>query len=88
MPTHVEEKRIFDAARLDPDAQPLTTQQLKEMVPLQAMRGRPKLENPKQLISVRYSAEVIEYFRSTGEGWQGRMDEVLRECVAQKAHKA
>jgi uncharacterized protein (DUF4415 family) len=83
IPTRAENKRISAAARLDTDAQPLTTRQLKEMVPLQALRGRPKSQNPKQLLSVRYSAEVIEYFRSTGDGWQARMDEVLREYVAQ-----
>lgn len=44
--------------------------------------GRPKSEAPKVLLSVRYSREVVEYFRSTGEGWQSRMDGVLREYVA------
>jgi uncharacterized protein (DUF4415 family) len=39
------------------------------------------LENKKQLVSVRYSPEVLAYFRSTGEGWQARMDGVLREYV-------
>jgi uncharacterized protein (DUF4415 family) len=82
MPTPTEDRKIIAAARLDPDAQPMTARQLKEMVPFQALRGRPKLKNPKQLLSVRYSSEVIEYFRSTGEGWQARMDDVLREYVA------
>jgi uncharacterized protein (DUF4415 family) len=36
----------------------------------------------KTLLSVRYSPEVIEYFKSTGEGWQTRMDEALKEWVA------
>jgi uncharacterized protein (DUF4415 family) len=36
----------------------------------------------KVLLSVRYSPEVVEYFKSTGEGWQTRMDEALREWVA------
>ena len=45
--------------------------------------GRPKSEAPKVLLSVRYSREVVEYFRGTGEGWQSRMDGVLREYVAQ-----
>jgi uncharacterized protein (DUF4415 family) len=35
----------------------------------------------KILLSVRYSPEVVEYFQSTGEGWQTRMDEALREWV-------
>lgn len=36
----------------------------------------------KILLSVRYSPEVVEYFKSTGEGWQKRMDEALKEWVA------
>ena len=43
--------------------------------------GRPKSAAPKVLLSVRYSPEVVEYFRSTGEGWQARMDAVLKEHV-------
>lgn len=35
----------------------------------------------KVLLSVRYSPEVVEYFRSTGKGWQARMDEALKEWV-------
>ena len=82
MPTVAENKKIVTAAKRDPDAQPLTATQLKAMVPLRAVRGRPRLESKKQLVSVRYSPEVLEYFRSTGEGWQGRMDGVLREYVS------
>jgi uncharacterized protein (DUF4415 family) len=36
----------------------------------------------KILLSVRYSSEVVEHFRSTGEGWQTRMDKALKEWVA------
>ncbi|TBR09475.1 MAG: hypothetical protein EPO47_05955 [Rugosibacter sp.] len=79
MPTAAEDKAITAAARSDPDAQPLTPKQLKAMVPL---RGRPKSENKKLLVSVRYSPEVVAYFKSTGEGWQSRMDIVLRQYVA------
>lgn len=53
-----------------------------------ALRGRPKSEHKKLLISVRYSQEVIEYFRSTGEGWQSRMDTVLLKYVERQVHKA
>jgi uncharacterized protein (DUF4415 family) len=81
LPTEAENRQIRRAAMADPDAQPLTAAQLKGMVPLKALRGRPKLENKKLLVSVRYSPEVLSYFRSTGEGWQARMDGVLREYV-------
>lgn len=81
MPTEAEDRKIRRAARADPDAQPLTDEQLEAMVPIKAVRGRQKSENKKLLVSVRYSPEVLSYFRSTDEGWQSRMDGVFRECM-------
>jgi uncharacterized protein (DUF4415 family) len=87
MPSVAEDKVITAAAKRDPDAQPLTPTQLKAMVPLKTLRGRPKSEKTKQLVSIRYSREVVEYFKSTGDGWQSRMDEVLLKYVAQHTHR-
>jgi uncharacterized protein (DUF4415 family) len=39
-------------------------------------------KNQKILLSIKYSPEVIEFFKSTGENWQSRIDEVLRNYVA------
>lgn len=88
MPTVEEDRAITAAAKADPDAQPLTPGQLKAMVPLKSLRGRPKSENRKQLVSVRYSPEVLAYFKSTGEGWQSRMDGVLQQYVARHSKRA
>jgi uncharacterized protein (DUF4415 family) len=88
MPSVAEDKVITAAAKSDPDAQPLTPTQLKSMVPLKALRGRPKSEKTKQLVSVRYSREVVEYFKSTGDGWQSRMDDVLVKYVARHTRRA
>lgn len=84
MPGAVEQRKILAAAKADPDGQPLTKAQLKAMKPLAAVRGRPRLEQPKTLVSVRYSAQVLDYFRSTGQGWQSRMDQVLLEYVSRQ----
>jgi uncharacterized protein (DUF4415 family) len=81
-PTPEEDAAITAAAESDPDAQPLTDAQLAAMVPMRSLRGRPKSENRKLLLSVRYSPEVVAYFKSTGEGWQTRIDDVLRKYVA------
>lgn len=81
MPTVAENRAITAAARCDPDAPPLTPKQLKSMVPLRAIRGRPKSEKKKTLISIRYSPEVVAYFKSMGKGWQSLMDSVLRRYV-------
>ena len=88
MPTAEEDRAITAAAKSDPDAQPLTPKQLKAMVPIRALRGRPRSENKKLLVSVRYSPEVIAYFKSTGEGWQSRMDGVLRKYVTRHSRSA
>jgi uncharacterized protein (DUF4415 family) len=88
LPTMLEEKTITAAARKDPDAQPLTPKQLKAMVPIKALRGRPKSDNKKLLVSIRYSPEVVAFFKSTGEGWQTRMDGVLRQYVERRSRRA
>ncbi len=88
MPTLAEDKATTAAARADPDAQPLTTKQMKAMVPLRSLRGRPKSANPKQLVSIRYSPEVLAYFKSTGEGWQALIDRVLRDYVTSLSRRA
>lgn len=87
MPTVEDDRAITAAAKRDPDALPLTPKQLAAMVPMRALRGRPKSENKKLLISVRYSPEVVTYFKSTGEGWQSRMDGVLRKYVERQSRR-
>ncbi len=88
MPTIEQDKATTAAARNDPDAQPLTAKQLKSMRPIQVLRGRPKSEHKKLLVSVRYSQEVVDFFKSTGDGWQSRMDGVLRQYVASHSRSA
>ena len=41
----------------------------------------PQVAPTKQLVSVRYSPEVLQYFKATGAGWQTRMNEALLEWV-------
>jgi uncharacterized protein (DUF4415 family) len=81
MPTFEEDQLITAAAESDPDALPLTDEQMSAMVPIRVLRGRPKLANKKHLVSIRYSPEVIDYFRASGAGWQARMDAVLKNYV-------
>jgi uncharacterized protein (DUF4415 family) len=44
-------------------------------------RGRPPSDSVKRSVTVRYDADVIAAFRSTGKGWQTRMNEALREWI-------
>lgn len=88
MPTLAENRAIVAAAKADPNAKPLSAAQLKKMVPAKSLRGRPKAANKKLLVSVRYSPEVIDYFKSTGDGWQARMDGVLLRYVSRQSKAA
>ena len=40
-------------------------------------RGRPAIANPRKQISLRLDGDVIEKFKSTGKGWQSRVNEAL-----------
>lgn len=40
-------------------------------------RGRPKLEKPRKLLSIRLPQDVIASWKSSGPGWQTRMAAVL-----------
>lgn len=44
-------------------------------------RGRPRLANPRRLLSLRLPADVIERWRATGPGWQTRMAEALEKSA-------
>lgn len=47
-------------------------------------RGRPNVDSPKRTLTVRYDAEVIEAFKSTGKGWQTRINAALKDWL--KSH--
>jgi uncharacterized protein (DUF4415 family) len=50
----------------------------------QRCASQAKVREKKLLLPVRYSLEVVEDFRSTGDGWQARIDSVLRQYVSQR----
>ena len=41
--------------------------------------GRPRLVNPKQMISLRLPPEVVARWKATGPGWQTRMAKRLEK---------
>lgn len=50
-------------------------------------RGKrgPQKAPTKRLVSIRLSPEVIDHFKSTGRGWQTRIDSTLREAIRKRA---
>ena len=44
--------------------------------------GRPKAEKTKVPVAIRLSPDVVDYFKSTGAGWQSRIDAALHEWMS------
>ena len=44
-------------------------------------RGRPKLLNPRRLLSLRLPPDVIAGWKASGPGWQTRMVQVLEKST-------
>ena len=44
-------------------------------------RGRPRVETPKVQLTVRYDADIVDKFKATGDGWQTRMNDALRDWL-------
>ena len=47
-------------------------------------RGRPKSPRNKVSTTIRLDPEVVQAFRAEGSGWQSRINEVLRQWLANR----
>jgi uncharacterized protein (DUF4415 family) len=45
-------------------------------------RGRPVKEHKKKALALRLDQEVVDAFKSTGPGWQTRINEALKYIVS------
>jgi uncharacterized protein (DUF4415 family) len=80
-------KPVTKADWVDPDEAPELTDEWfdsadihRDGVLIRRGRGRPKVATPKQQITLRLDADIIERFRATGPGWQARINEALRKA--------
>jgi uncharacterized protein (DUF4415 family) len=88
-----EDAALIAAAESDPDNPPLTDDQFRRMRPahevrpelvarqLRRERGRPKSAVTKLQVTLRIDRDVLDKFRSTGEGWQRRINDALRKAA-------
>ena len=70
----------------DPDEAPELTADYFETADLYdgatlVRRGRPKVEKPKKMLSMRLDQDVIEALRATGPGWQRRANNILKAAL-------
>jgi len=58
----------------------------REVFPEQHQRwkrlGRPPVERPKVHIGFRLAADVVDVIRSSGRGYNARVEKVLREAIS------
>jgi uncharacterized protein (DUF4415 family) len=81
IPTEAEDAAITAAALSDPDAQPLTDDELAQFTPARK-RGRPAKANPKVAVNLRLDEAVVNAFKATGDGWQTRINAALVKHLA------
>jgi len=72
----------FDESRAAKDVLPLLvgTDAAQEL--LKPKRGRPRSTNPKEHVNIRLDADVLRAFKSTGSGWQTRLNSALRDWLS------
>jgi uncharacterized protein (DUF4415 family) len=51
---------------------------------LRVRLGRPKLEHPKEHVSLRLDPVIIKAFKEDGPGWQGRINDALLRAVKRR----
>jgi uncharacterized protein (DUF4415 family)/uncharacterized DUF497 family protein len=88
MPSEEEEAAINRGIAADPDTYEVSREEIQEMRPLKNRGGRPKLNNPKEPVSLRLDADVLAAFRASGDGWQTRMNNALREWLSEHKEHA
>ncbi len=79
------DSHIIDEAEYE-ELPELTDEMLARAVIKRA--GRPTLENPRELISLRVPVTVLEKWRATGPGWQTRMVQRLTKGPLPSSSKA
>jgi uncharacterized DUF497 family protein/uncharacterized protein (DUF4415 family) len=71
----------------DPNDEGATEAYLSTAIVRRPGQRGPQKSATKEMISIRLSREVLEYFRGTGEGWQGRIDDVLKRYASRASRK-
>ncbi|PIE79434.1 MAG: hypothetical protein CSA11_12015 [Chloroflexi bacterium] len=85
--TETEEHAI--QAHAKEDGTDLTASELASFKPIEAHPdqaakvGRPIKEHPKQPTTIRLDADILSAFKAGGKGWQTRINDALREWLAQ-----
>jgi uncharacterized protein (DUF4415 family) len=88
-----EDAAVLRAAEADPDAPPMTDEQLQRLRPahevlpslvrksLERKRGRPPIGDRKRQVTLRLDPDILDHFRAGGPGWQTAINDALRQVM-------
>lgn len=94
LPTDEETVEINVGIAADPDTFEWTDKDFKRAVPFSALskdlqavlRGRGKQKTPTKVsTTVRFDTYVLSAFKASGNGWQTRMNEALKDWLREHA---
>jgi len=80
LPSPEEDAQITAAALTDPDNLPLTNEELQQF---RKARGRRQGSGKKEQVTLRLDTDILEQFKATGNGWQTRINDALRDWMKQ-----
>ena len=94
-PTPHEDAAINASIAADPESRELTGEWFAKAKPASEAlpppmyaallakrpRGRPKADETKVFTAIRLDADLLETFKSTGKGWQTRVNAALRQYL-------
>jgi uncharacterized protein (DUF4415 family) len=79
-PSAEEDAAITKAALSDPDNPPITEEEWNEIKHRAVRgRGRPLGSGIKEQVTLRIDKDVLDFYKSKGEGWQTFINQVLGE---------
>ncbi|MGH6735704.1 MAG: BrnA antitoxin family protein [Methyloceanibacter sp.] len=89
--TDAEEAEIQRMIAADPDDSEATDEELAQAKPfaeahpelmasIRRARGRPKVEAPKEAVTLRLDPKTLDKFRAAGKDWRARMARVLEKA--------
>lgn len=89
--TDEEEAAIQRQIAVDPDHPEMTDEEAAQarpfaeafpalMASIERKRGRPRVDHPKEAVTLRLDAETVAKFKATGDDWRARMGEALKRA--------
>lgn len=64
------------------DDRPASAEELRTGIELaRKQHGRPAVSGMKEQVAIRIDREVLSAFRATGQGWQTRMNDALKDWL-------